>query len=42
MIFPEIVSIKELLLLKVNLFVILKFRTNLYFVVNISQFLYPK
>jgi hypothetical protein len=28
--------------LEVNLFVILKFRTSLYFGVNISHFLYPK
>jgi hypothetical protein len=40
--FPENVIIKELSALKVNLFVILKFRTNLYFGVNISHFRYPK
>jgi hypothetical protein len=40
--FLETVSIKELLVLEVNLFVILKFWTSLYFGVNTSHFLYPK
>jgi hypothetical protein len=40
--FLENVNIKELSVLKVNLFVILKFRTSLYFRVNISHFIYLK
>jgi hypothetical protein len=40
--FPENETIKEFLVLEVNMFVILKFRTSLYFGVNISQFLYQK
>jgi hypothetical protein len=35
-IFPKNVSVNELLVLEVNLFVILKFQTSLYFEVNIA------
>jgi hypothetical protein len=38
--FPETISIKELLVLEVNLFVILKFWISLYVRFNISHFLY--
>jgi hypothetical protein len=40
--FPEDVITKELSALEVNLFVILKFWTSLYFGVNIFHFVYPK
>jgi hypothetical protein len=40
--FIENMSIKELSVLEVNLFVILKFQTSPYFGLNISHLIYPK